>query len=264
MKGGKFLNKEYEYFCLEMNKLIGLDLMKYKEEQMIRRLTNYMRKHNISGFKELVDELRRNGTMLSEMENYLTINVSEFLRNERFWMDLVNKIIPTMPLNKKVKIWSAACSSGQEPYTIAILLKEKFPAMVFEIIATDIDKEILEVAMKGEYKKMDLEVLGKGLIAKYFDKLGENRYKIKPFIRELVKFERHNLLRDNYKKDIDVIICRNVMIYFKEEVKTEIFKGFSDSLVKGGILFIGATEQLYFPQKYNFEMLQSFFYRKIK
>jgi chemotaxis protein methyltransferase CheR len=257
------LNTNYQYFIEEFKKKTKIDISKYKDEQMVRRLENFIRNKGLKDFIELTNGFKKDHQLVVELKDYITINVTEFLRNEKMW-DVFYKIaIPEITKNKrKIKLWSAACSSGEEPYTIAILLKEHFPTLDFEIIATDIDEVILEKAKNGVYKKDDVKSFDSKLLKKYFNELDFATIQIKNEIKQKVKFERHNLLADPYPKFIDIIVCRNVLIYFKDDAKEEVYKKFSSSLNDEGILFIGATEQIFKPEQFNFKILKSFFYQK--
>ena len=158
--------------------------------------------------------------MFNEFINYLTINVSELYRNPEQWKVLEKEIIPMMlSKSKTLKIWSAACSTGDEPYTLVMVLNRFLPLSSIKILATDIDKEALTKAKVGVYAKKSLENLPVEFLEKYFIKSGE-AYKVKDEVKNCVEFKHHNLLRDDYPKECDMIVCRNVLIYFTEEAKT--------------------------------------------
>ncbi|MED2737739.1 protein-glutamate O-methyltransferase CheR [Bacillus toyonensis] len=257
--------KNYHYFVQEFKKITHIDLLKYKDDQMMRRLNNFIRTNDYKDYLGLAQSMRTDKQLVKELEEYITINVTEFMRNEKPWKDFYQKIVPELVQSKrKLKIWSAACSSGEEPYTVAMLMKEHFPGIEVEIIATDIDISILEKAKKGIYRKADLKTLDKRLLTKYFDEVDDKTVKVKEEIKKKVKFERHNLLESPYPKFLDIVICRNVLIYFKDDVKTSIYGKFSQSLNEGGVLFIGSTEQIFNPKQFNFHSKVSFFYHRKK
>lgn len=257
--------KNYQYFIKEFKQITKIDISKYKDEQMTRRLENFMRNNGYKDFMDLGSKLKSDQGLVDKLRGYITINVTEFLRNEKMWDDFYKLAVPEVTKSKrKIKIWSAACSSGEEPYTIAILLKEHYPNIDVEIIATDIDDVILEKAKTGIYKKNDIRAFDNKILSKYFTDNGDGTIKVKDDIKKKIKFEKHNLLEDPYPKFVDIIVCRNVLIYFKEDAKSEIYTRFSKNLNDNGILFIGATEQIFKPEQYSFKILKSFFYRKQK
>jgi len=255
---------DYEGFKKEIYKISGIDLSSYKEKQMKRRLDSLISKNNFNGYAPYVEELKVNKKLYDEFINFMTINVSEFFRNPEQWVKLKNNILPMLLNNsKELRIWSAACSSGDEPYTLVMVLSEFLPLEKIKIIATDIDKDILEKAKKGEYYEKSVANVPAEYKKKYFTVEG-NLYKVKDEIKRCVEFKQHNLLADPYPKNCDLIVCRNVLIYFTEEAKTEIYKKFNSSLKVGGILFVGSTEQIIFYNKFNFRAIQTFFYQKEK
>lgn len=257
--------QNYSYFIQEFKKIAKIDLSSYKDDQMVRRLENFIRNKGYKDFMELGQLIRTNKELVEELKGYITINVTEFLRNEKMWEDFYKVAIPELAKGKrKLKLWSAACSSGEEPYTIAILLKEHFPNLDVEIVATDLDAVILEKAQKGVYRKSDIRAFDSRILSRYFDVVDGDFLKVKDEIKAKVRFERHNLLEDTFPKSVDLIVCRNVLIYFKDDAKNEIYTKFSNSLTDNGVLFIGATEQIFKPEQFGFKILKSFFYQKQK
>jgi chemotaxis protein methyltransferase CheR len=198
--------------------------------------------------------------------NYITINVSEFYRNPPQWEVLAHKVIPDLLKQNKseLKIWSAACSTGDEPYTIVMLMKELFPSVRVNITATDLDDLVITYAKEGIYPEKSLIGLPKQYVTKYFKRLPDNTYQISKEVKSAVKFKQHNLLSDSYDTGYDLIVCRNVLIYFTEEAKLEVFRKFNKSLRPEGYLFIGSTEQILQARAVGYEPQNSFFYKKIK
>jgi chemotaxis protein methyltransferase CheR len=130
------------------------------------------------------------------------------------------------------------------------------------ILATDIDTSILERAKKGEFTAGEIKNVKPEYVKKYFTKK-EDKFIIAPKIKNMVTFKKHDLILDNYEKGFDLIVCRNVVIYFNQDVKNEIYKKFSSSLKKGGLLFVGATESIYNYKDYGFEKASTFIYKKL-
>ncbi|NSW90448.1 MAG: protein-glutamate O-methyltransferase CheR [Firmicutes bacterium] len=252
----------YEDFKKEILSITGINLSFYKEKQMKRRIDSLIRKNKFNGYYDYFSALKANKELYNEFINYLTINVSEFYRNPEQWEVLENDILPQL-ISKKVnlKIWSAACSTGDEPYTLAMILNKFIPLNSIKIIATDIDKEAIDKAKAGIYVYKSMEKLPKEYLDKYFIKTGE-LYKIKDDLKKCVEFSRLNLLSDLYPQNCDMIVCRNVLIYFTEEAKNIVYIKASQALNSGGILFVGSTEQIIMPGKYNFTPVRTFFYMK--
>jgi chemotaxis protein methyltransferase CheR len=136
------------------------------------------------------------------------------------------------------------------------------PLNQIKIIATDIDKQVLEKARLGLYNVKSLKALPRAFVDKYFTKINDRTYQISEEVKKCVEFKEHNLLKDAYPANCDIIICRNVLIYFTEEAKTEIYKKFNASLKKEGLLFVGSTEQIIQPKVLGFNSFKSFFYEK--
>lgn len=163
---------------------------------------------------------------------------------------------------RSLKIWSAACSTGDEPYSLVMALSKHVSLANIKIIATDIDKQVLDKARMGLYSEKSIASVPEEFKKKYFTQVGSS-YKIADEIKRCVEFKEHNLLKDPYPRDVNLIVCRNVVIYFTEEAKDEIYKKFYDSLKKDGMLFIGSTEQIMNYKELNFKRKQSFFFQKM-
>lgn len=257
------MEDNYELFKQDVFQLTKIDLNAYKERQMKRRIDALIGKHKISTYKEYVQVLKTDKDLFDEFVNYLTINVSEFYRNPELWKVLEKDVLPELfKMTKSLKIWSAACSTGDEPYSLVMLLNQFLPLSQIHIIATDIDKQVLDKARMGLYNEKSLKGLPAEFLRKYFVKVNDQNYQINSDIKRCVEFKAHNLLKDPYPTDCDLIVCRNVLIYFTEEAKNDIYKKFNDSLKRGGMLFVGSTEQIIQPALLGYKTYRSFFYRK--
>ncbi|SES69459.1 chemotaxis protein methyltransferase CheR [Natronincola peptidivorans] len=253
----------YNLFKERIYKKIGINLSSYKERQMKRRIESLITRNNINSYEDYYEALNSNSGILDEFINYLTINVSEFYRNPIQWDALENEIIPhLLKHNNKLKIWSAACSTGEEPYSLVMLLTKFKSLNDISIIATDIDKGALAKASVGIYSKKSLDNLPREFVQKYFVQIGES-FKIAEEIKSRVVFKHSNLLEDKYPDNCDLIICRNVMIYFTEETKSQLYNKFYNSLNNNGVLFVGSTEQIILPHRYKLTPIKTFFYTKI-
>lgn len=253
---------DYEQFIDGIKKKTGIDLALYKEAQMKRRLTSLYEKRGYRNFVEFLNALEKDRDLMNEFLDRMTINVSEFYRNSKRWEVLQNKIFPMLlQSNRRLKIWSAACSTGEEPYSLAMVLSHHVPLSQIQVLATDLDENVIQKAKLGLYPERSLAEVPTDIKGKYFIKEGPF-FKVKEEIKRTVTFKKHNLLKDQYDSNFDLIVCRNVMIYFTEEAKDQIYENFSKSLRPGGVLFVGSTEQIFNPQRYGFEVEDTFFYRK--
>lgn len=256
------MRDEYYEFISKIHKRYGIDLSLYKEKQMKRRITTLRDKRGFNDFTSYYFALTKEKELLIEFIDRLTINVSEFYRNPKRWEVLQEKIIPLlMKDNNNIKVWSAACSTGEEPYSLSIMFNEHFPKVRVQILATDIDEKALLKAKEGIYQEQSLKDLPKEYKRKYFTKT-ELGYKITPEIKKTITFKKHNLLADPYPRNVHLIVCRNVLIYFTDKAKNQIYQDFSNALNDKGILFVGSTEQIFNPVDYQLKLVDTFFYQK--
>lgn len=255
---------DYNYFMKEVYRLTKIDLTSYKENQMKRRIDALILKHKIADYKAYVDVLGKDKEMLNEFVEYITINVSEFYRNPEQWKILSDRVLPELIKNngnKPLKIWSAACSTGDEPYSLVMCLSKYMPLNQIKIIATDISDEIIDKAKIGMYVEKSINGVPDDMKKKYFTKNG-NFYAVSDEIKSRVEFRKQNLLKDDFIKDCDLIVCRNVLIYFTEEAKDTVFRKYYDCLKPNGVLFIGSTEQIINYKDIGYKRLDSFYYQK--
>jgi chemotaxis protein methyltransferase CheR len=255
---------DYEYFKKAVFDLTKIDLNAYKEKQMKRRIDTLISKNKITGYENYVKALKTDNERFEEFVNYLTINVSEFYRNPDQWAFMDKEVFPDLinKFGKNLKIWSAACSTGDEPYSLVMALSRHLPLNQIKIFATDLDKQVIAAAKAGLYSEKSIAAVPKDLKEKYFTKIGSS-YKISDEIKARVEFKEHNLLKDTYPTNYHMIVCRNVLIYFTEEAKNDIYKKFNAALKKDGLLFVGSTEQIIQSYSLNYSTAKSFFYRKM-
>lgn len=240
----------------------GINLSAYKSKQLLRRIESFISRCGASTEAEFINLLKQDKQLSKKFQDHLTINVSEFFRNKEMFNDLEHKIRDNLkPEKNTLKIWSAACSNGSEPYTLAIIMDRLTPGKKHNILATDIDSTILEAAKRGVYTKNDIKNVDTVLINKYFTNVGEV-FSINDEIKKRVVYKKHDLILDRYENDFDLIVCRNVVIYFTMEAKNQIYKKFFDALKPGGLLFVGATESIYNYRELGFEKASTFIYRK--
>lgn len=240
-----------------------IDLSAYKSKQLHRRIESLMKRSKADSVEAYIDMLIKDPAQQQKFLDFITINVTEFFRNPGVFEDFRENVQEYVKKNKRqLKIWSAACSIGSEPYSIAMMLDEMLVVKDYWILATDIDGTILERARLGEYSEAEVKNVSSDYRAKYFTRSGD-MYTVKPELKKRIVFKKHDLIRDEYEVNFDIIVCRNVVIYFKQEAKDELYRKFSKSLKKGGLLFVGSTESMYNYREYGFEKASTFIYRKL-
>lgn len=254
---------DYEKFKTDVFRLTKIDLNSYKERQMKRRINTLITKNYIKSYDAYIETIKLDKKLFEEFINYLTINVSEFYRNPEQWELLDKEVFPYLiqKYGKNIKIWSAACSTGDEPYSLVMALSRLIPLNQIKITATDIDGQVLEKAKLGLYNEKSIAAIPIEFKKKYFTKIGQS-YQISNEIKSKVEFKQHNLLEDPYPSNCHLLVCRNVLIYFTEEAKAEIYQKFNKALVPGGVLFIGSTEQIMQYKELQYGRYKSFFYIK--
>lgn len=253
---------KYEKFKRNINNLVNIDLNYYKEKQMKRRIISLMNRNGYDDFDDYFLALKSDKGLLNQFINYLTINVSEFYRNPSQWKVLEENILPDIISKSKrrpINVWSAACSTGEEPYSLVMLLTNFYNIRDIKVLATDIDEEAMNKAKIGLYAEKSLNNLPLEFKEKYFEKI-ESSYKIKDEIKDKVEFRKMDLLKDAFPRNMDLITCRNVMIYFTDEAKELLYNKFYNSLNENGVFFVGSTEQIILPERYNFKSVKTFFY----
>lgn len=252
----------YETFLQDLRRRKGLDLTGYKRPQMERRINSLMRSLRVEDYNTYLSLLEREIQYWRKFLDTLTINVSEFYRNPPQWEVLESKILPELiAKSHSLKLWSAGCSTGEEPYTLTMVLLNKFPGVYFTLLATDIDDEVMNRAKAGVYNEKAVANLPQTYIQKFFVQEG-NTFTVAEEVKKRVRFAKHNLLRDAFDRSFDLVLCRNVVIYFTEDSKAELYRKFYDSLRPGGVLFTGSTEQIFQAREIGYTLASSFFYKK--
>jgi len=230
----------------------GLDLSQYREKCLKRRIDVRLRATGVHGYLEYMAVLKKDLSEYDRLFDALTINVTNFFRDKSTYRVIEDVIIPELILSKKrerkriIRVWSAACASGEEPYSMAILFHEilgnKINEFLISIHATDIDKASLEKAKSGEYEASTLSEVDEKILSRYFNR--NLKFRLREEIKQMVKFKHHDLISDEHLTHMDIILCRNVLIYFSRELQQKLFKKFYEGLNKGGYLILGKTETL--------------------
>ena len=262
-QGGE-LDKEWLAFRTALERAIGVPLGQYKEPQMKRRLASVMTRHNITGWPAFTKAIGADAKLLADVRDTLTINVSEFFRQADRFLELQQTVLPKLLAERKtLKLWSAGCSLGCEPYTLAMILNEVDPRGTHSLLATDVDMPILARAREGTgYAPAEVRSVPPALLKKYFVEEPGGTFRVTDEIRRKVTFRRHDLLSDAYPNDLDLILCRNVVIYFTEAAKQQIYAGFAKALRPDGLLFIGGSEMIMRSQELGFRTASTSIYRK--
>lgn len=233
----------------DVQKRLNIQLTNYKQDYIKRRLLSRMNSTRSKDFVEYHQYLKTHPEEEEKLRNALTINVTKFLRDPDVFNLIGKEIFNSIVTAKRsIKIWSAGCSSGEEPYTYAILLHELSKAGISyngAIIATDIDEEILKKARTGIYEKNALENLSENQISRHFEKTEDGKFKIKDHIKNMVRFQSHDLMKGvPVARMFDVVSCRNVTIYFNEQQKKDLVKLVYESLGKDGFYIMGMSEYM--------------------
>ena len=257
-------DQEYAILTKHILRLTEINLDNYKSQQMRRRLSFFIESTNNQTVVHYCKLMENDPNVLNKLKDFLTINVTEFFRDDWAFQDLQKTILPILIKGSfALNVWSAGCSNGSEPYSIAILLKELTGHSHHKILGTDLDNLSLEKAISGgPYTKDSIKNAPEDYIREYYN-LEDNKYWIKPEIKKMVRFKKQNLLADRFEEGFHLICCRNVTIYFTDEAKANLTKNFYNSLFDKGVLFIGATEFIPNHSDLGFKKLGTCFYQKI-
>ncbi|GAB4558656.1 MAG: protein-glutamate O-methyltransferase CheR [Anaerolineae bacterium] len=236
-------DQEFIYVNQQIRRTLGIDLSYYKGQQMRRRLDAYLRRSGAPSWADYFRRLSRDTEEQRRLRDYLTINVSSFFRDPEKFQELEQKIFPLIVRRgEPFRMWSAGCSHGAEAYSLA-MLAESNSIRPYEVWATDIDRSILIKARTGgPYSGDDVKTVPPLFMRRYFE-LHQGQYYVKEALRRHVVFEEHNLLEAvSVQAPFDLVVCRNVIIYFSEEAKQRVLRHLVAAMRPGGVLFLGGTE----------------------
>lgn len=225
---------------------LGINMNGYRDEYLKRRIGIRLRATETITYCNYIQYLKRNPQEVNNLFNDLAINYTSFFRDTDVYKYLEKKIFPEIFKSNSVRIWSAGCATGEEPYSLAILVNKMIKlggtnhAIIF---ATDVDKDALTKAQLGEYKKSQLQAFDDYAIDKYFSKEGEI-YRVKDYLKRFIKFERQDIMKPPIHTNLDLILCRNVMIYFLKESQQVVHMHFYNALREGGYMVGGKAEIL--------------------
>jgi chemotaxis protein methyltransferase CheR len=227
---------------------VGLDCSGYRDEYLKRRFEIRLKATGANTYARYILYLKKNPNEFSKLLNDLTINYTTFFRDTDVYEQLEKTVLPKLFVSKNpVRIWSAGCASGEEPYSLAILVskllektKDNHQVTIF---ASDIDTDALSKAKQGGYQQRQLSTMEPAMIEKYFTKQADV-YTIKDSVKRIIHFEQFDLMRSTLHQSLDLILCRNVMIYFSKEGQQHIHMTFYNALREGGYFITGKSEIL--------------------
>jgi len=268
-------DREFSLFSRLVYEKAGINLHEGKKELVRSRLSRRLRSLRMSQFKEYYKFLMadESGEELIHMLDAISTNLTSFFREPKHFAFLEQNALPAVLANSRsrtrpLNIWSAGCSSGEEPYTLSICLHEvaeSRPELNFRVTATDISTRMLATATNGVYHASQVQAIAPNVLRKYFQRGQGNwtgHYRLKPFIRNSIEFRRLNLMEPfPFTTKFQIIFCRNVMIYFDKLTQSRLVNKYYDCLEPGGYLFIGHSESL-MGTEHRFKYVQPTIYQK--
>jgi len=248
--GSEFPEAEFREVCRILLAKRGFDLAMYKDRCAKRRIATRVRARGFSEAGPYLDLLERDQTEVDALMSALNIHVSQFFRNPTTFALLEREVLPELLRRiqaegrRTLQIWSVGCAGGEEPYSLALLMKDLAPpGMQVDILGTDISADILERAKAAVYEPQRLAEVPPEVRERYFTAVGKG-FRLADPVRRMVRFERHNMLAAAVYPKADLILCRNVLIYFSQGEQENILRRFAAALPEGGILVLGKAEML--------------------
>ncbi len=226
----------------------GLNCSGYRDEYLKRRFEIRLRATGTITYAKYIIYLNKHPEEFTNLLNDLTINYTTFFRDNDVYVHLEHKLLPKLLMSKlPVKIWSAGCATGEEPYSLAILIHKLLGKRLAEhpvsIVASDIDKDALAKAQRGAYGPRQVSTISPPMLEKFFTHEGDS-WVVKDFVKDIVHFERFDLMKTSIHSQLDLILCRNVMIYFSKEGQQHIHMSFYRALKDSGYMITGKSEIL--------------------
>ncbi len=255
-------DSQFEKFRKLIYDSSGITFSETNRSILDSRLKERLREKQMENLEDYYNLITTDSEEFKVFLDSITTNLTRFFRNQPHFDALINYVVPHLIEKKKklmetkIHIWSAGCSTGEEPYTIAMLLKDKLPApYTFEITASDISLKSLMVGQQGFYSDSRISGIPQNYLATFFTK-ADGGYQVKPELMKTIKFDYHNLRYDMGARNFDVVFCRNVLIYFDEAAQKATIDRFYNSMSKDSYLFIGHSESL-FGMDTKFEFLKT-------
>lgn len=242
----------------------GIDFTNYEKASLKRGFTRLIQKHELINIMGLWIKIMKDREFLLKYIDDLTVNLTELFRNPEIWIKLKENVLPQLRLNSKLEFWHAGCSSGEEVYTMAMVLQDQNLLYKSTALATDLSTAILEEARQGRYSNLLIsrylktfnQYFSQGNLADWFD-IGEKESIIKEKFKRHIQFLNHNLVHEPMNRKFDIIFCRNVMIYFDDALKIKVLKLFNSCLKDGGFFVIGYYDMLPIEYRSFFELYDS-------
>lgn len=257
---------DFERFCGGIKELLGIDLSTYKRKQMERRARGMATRSHAETLTEYLQMLKEDPALLDRFMERMTITVSQLWRNTDIFEAIEEQLLPELDetaAGRKLKLWSAGCSYGAEPYTLASICLEMAGALsqVPQIKGTDINPRMIEQAKRGHFTDEDARDAPPRLLPKYFDRPPSGGWTAKPELKALVQFKVEDLFASK-KETVDLILFRNVAIHFEREKRDEVHGILAGALRPGGMLVLGSTEMIVGPADIGLERVRPFVFRK--
>lgn len=254
---------DYELFRKVIYDESGITFSTTNRSILDSRIKELLRKKNLAAPRDLYALVTKNTEAMKEMLDSVTTNLTRFFRNQPHFDAFINYVIPQVIEYKKahgvdrtIRIWSAGCSTGEEPYTIAMIMKDILPpGWNFQITASDISLKCLMTAQQGFYADNRVDGIPPNYLSKFFTKV-DGGYQVTQELKSTIKFDYHNLKNDSGARNLDVVFCRNVLIYFDEPAQLAVVNRFWNSMAPHSYLYIGHSESL-FGMKTDFEFIKT-------
>ena len=264
LDGSDISSEAFDAILKILKRLRGFHLDIYKDKCIKRRIAIRIRKTGCASAREYGELLMGDATEPDLLLKVLTIHVSQFFRNPSAFEKLKKEIFPCLFARcenegrDSLKLWSVGCAGGEEPYSLALILKEAFASHIqrtkVSILATDVDQEVLETAQAGVYREDRLAEIPAETRERWFTPEGDN-FRLAQEIRDMVTFRRSDLFNIDSMPDSDLILCRNVLIYLERDHQEKILKRFADALHEGGVLVLGKAETLVGESRRRFQTI---------
>jgi chemotaxis protein methyltransferase CheR len=253
---------EYGGFCRGIQRLCGIDLSQYKRPQMERRIRTFAERQGITRLGDYLRVLSDSRAELDAFLDRVTINVSQLWRNPEQWELLRQKVLPEFADRGRLRAWSAGCSYGAEAYTLAATCAEALPRARIQIVGTDIDRRVVELARAGVFTADDGRDTPPAQRRRWFDER-DGELHVDPKLKTLCRFETGDLLTMRLAQQAyDLVLCRNTVIYFRPDVKDALHARIAAALVPGGYVMVGCTERISEPAQLGLEIAHPFVYRR--
>jgi chemotaxis protein methyltransferase CheR len=254
---------DFVALCELVRRLCGVDLLQYKRGQMERRVRTFAQRRGTPELAAYGQRLKADKEELDAFLDRVTINVSHLWRHEDQWTALSKTILPELAGRGRIRCWSAGSSYGAEAFTLAAVAKDAVPTARVEIQGTDLDRRMVERARAGHFSVEDARTAPKGLLQRWFVPADEGGWQAKPELLRMTRFDVGDLLRMPIQRgQYDLIMCRNTVIYFTEEVRDALHARLVDALAPGGYLVVGTSERVANPTELGLTSPFHFIYRK--